>query len=112
MEDYVVKNIIESENVWHFLDGSTRSAERLSSAFVGIGTYKPGWRWSTHVGAQSGNKSEHHVGYVIEGRLTIRSESGIETLVSPGEAFELCAGHDAWVEGEETCIALDFGILP
>jgi hypothetical protein len=28
--------------------------------------------------------------------------------VGPGEAFEVGPGHDAWVVGDEPCVALDF----
>lgn len=94
---------------WEFLDGSKRSAVNLSSSFVGIGTYQPGWRWSEHVGRQTGKPSENHIGYILSGSLTVKSASGDESVIRPGEAFELAPGHDAWVNGSEPCVALDFG---
>jgi len=104
----VKRSLIESENVREFLDGSSRSSESLRNAAVGLGTYKPGWRWSLHVGAQTGKPSENHIGYVLSGKFRVRSPSGEELVVGPGEAFELSAGSDAWVDGEEPCVALDF----
>lgn len=93
---------------WEFLDGSKRSAAVLRSAFVGIGVYQSGWRWSEHVGKRIGKVSENHIGYVLSGSFTVRG-GGEEAVVGPGEAFELAQGHDVWVNGDEPCAALDFG---
>lgn len=76
---------------------------------MGLGAYKPGWRWSEHVGKQTGKLSQNHIGYVLSGSFVVKGASGEETLVGPGEAFELSPGHDAWVNGNQPCIALDFG---
>lgn len=91
-----------------FLDGSTRSHARLRSAAVGLGVYRPGWRWSQHAGPQTGKPSENHVGYVLRGALMIRDTSGREQRVQPGFAFEIEAGGDAWIVSSEPCTALDF----
>ena len=80
----------------------------LRSAVVGLGTYQSGWRWSLHAGAQTGKPSENHVGYILSGRLRVRDPAGHEQEAGPGDAFELSPGHDAWVVGEEPCMALDF----
>ena len=91
-----------------FVDGSTRSFITLRTAAVGHGTYQPGWRWSLHARPQTGKESENHIGYVISGRMMVRDPLGNEVEVGPGVAFELPASSDAWVIGEEPCIALDF----
>lgn len=108
--DPISKSLNEGEQ-WTFLDGSRRSVVTLRSAFVGCGHYAPGWKWSEHVGPQTGKMSQSHIGYVLSGRLCVRSKDGVETLVGPGEAFEVSSNHDAWVVGDEPCIALDFGCL-
>lgn len=48
------------------------------------------------------------LGYILSGIMTIKDTSGIETEVGPAEAFEVGPGHDAWVVGDESCVALDF----
>ena len=108
-KETVIKDPSSSEISWEFLDGSTRSVADLISSFVGIGTYTPGWRWSEHVGKQTGKSAERHIGYVLSGSFTLKSASGEEAMVGPGEAFELAPNHDAWVNGNELCVALDFG---
>ena len=109
--DPIVKRVEAGEGSWRFIDGSRRRAASLRSAYVGIGHYHVGWRWSVHVGAADGAGSAAHIGYVLSGRLCVRSAQGREAIVGPGEAFEVHAGHDAWVVGEEPCVALDFGVL-
>lgn len=101
-------NPSSSGNTRTFIDGSTRSYAALRTAAVGFGTYKPGWRWSLHAGPQIGKDSENHIGYVISGRMMVRDLSGNEAEVEPGWAFEIAPGSDAWVIGDEPCIALDF----
>jgi len=91
-----------------FIDGSIRSYSILRTAAIGIGNYKPGWKWSLHAGPQTGKPSENHIGYVISGYMMVKDTAGYEATVGPGEAFEISADSDAWVIGEEPCIALDF----
>jgi len=108
-KEIVIKNLSSSESTRKFIDGSERSAEDLRTSYVGVGTYQPGWRWSEHVGKQTGKPSQNHIGYILSGSFTVKSASGEEAVVGPGEAFELASGHDAWVNGEEPYVALDFG---
>ncbi len=108
MKDIVVNNLDSAENRRVFVDGSKRAAVVLESAAVGRGEYLPGWRWSEHAGPQTGKSSEVHVGYVIKGQMMVRGADGKDALVGPGDAFEAQPGHDAWVVGDEPCIALDF----
>jgi hypothetical protein len=98
----------ESNDVRKFIDGSVRSSVLLRSCAVGLGTYKPGWKWSTHAGAQTGKPAENHIGYIISGNIVVKDSTGIEIEIGPGEAFEVGPGHDAWVISDEPCIALDF----
>ena len=95
-------------NIRTFIDGSTRSHVTLNSAVIGLGTYKPGWRWSLHAGPQTGKSSENHIGYVISGLMMVKDPGGAEAYIGPGEAFEISAGSDAWVVGDAPCVALDF----
>lgn len=109
--DIIVKNIHSGEKERTFLDGSKRSVVVLESVAIGQGEYLPGWKWSQHVGAHTGKNSLSHVGYILSGRMIIQRASGEEIEVGPGDAFEVGPEHDAWVTGDEPCVALDFEYL-
>jgi len=107
----LAKSIDRADRRWTFLDGSKRDAVVLESVIIGRGEYLPGWRWSLHVGGQTGKDSAAHIGYVLSGRMAVCSSEGKEIIVNSGEAFEIGPGHDAWVVGNEPCVALDFESL-
>jgi uncharacterized cupin superfamily protein len=44
--------------------------------------------------------------------MTIRADDGTEVTVGPGDVFDLEAGDDAWVDGDEPCVLYDTGIAP
>ena len=108
MTDVVSKNLNSKDKSWTFLDGSTRTAVILETVAIGRGTYLPGWKWSEHVGKQTGKKSQVHIGYIISGQMEVFTDGDKKIIIGPGDAFEVSPGHDAWVIGNEQCIALDF----
>ena len=108
MDYLVAKNLGRTDNQRNFVDGSRRSVVILPSAAIGRGEYLPGWKWSEHAAPQTGKTSEVHIGYILRGQMVIRGSDGREVSVGPGDAFEAQPGHDAWVLGDEPCIAIDF----
>jgi hypothetical protein len=48
-----------------------------------------------------------HTGYIISGQMHIRMDDGTEQEIGPGDAFVCDPGHDAWIVGDEACLALD-----
>jgi hypothetical protein len=77
----------------------------------GRAIFEPGWRWSNDVKPIAGTESceASHNGYVVSGSMTIRMNDGTEFTVKAGDVFHLPPGHDAWVNGNERCVMLDFG---
>ena len=74
---------------------------------IGLGRFNPGWVWSKHAGAQTGIESQNHIGIIQSGKMAVKSVDGSTIEVGPGDAFEVGPGHDAWVVGNDTCVALD-----
>lgn len=72
--------------------------------------FEPGWRWSVDVAPVAGTAScqTRHLGYVLSGQMHIRLDDGTDMEIGPDEVFDLPAGHDAWVLGDEPCIMLDY----
>jgi quercetin dioxygenase-like cupin family protein len=102
------KSLDSPDASWEFLDHSERGVVRFGQIAIGRGLYHPGWRWSEHVQPLSGKDSEQHIGYVISGRMAVRATDGTEVELGPGDAFIAEPGADAWVLGNEPCIAMDF----
>ena len=93
-----------------FLDGSEYWVLELPTVRIGLGHFRPGWIWSKHAGAQTGKDSQTHIGYIQSGTMAVENADGSRVKLGPGEAFEVGPGHNAWVVGEETCVALDVSV--
>ena len=91
-----------------FLDGSERRVVELGGTTIGLGTFRPGWRWSEHARPLAEKDSAAHTGYVLSGRMRVRASDGTEVDVGAGDAFFVGPNHDAWVVGDSACVALDF----
>ena len=99
-------------------DGETRTFAAHGHAVLGSaggltllkGTFEPGWKWSTDVAPLAGTAScqVRHLGYVISGQMTVQTDDGQQLTVRGGELFDLPAGHDAWVVGDEPCVMVDY----
>lgn len=86
---------------------------KLGSSIIGRGTFEPGWRWSQDVKPIAGTDSceAAHAGYCMSGRMTVRMDDGAEDQIGAGDAFTIAPGHDAWTDGDEACVLLDFSGL-
>jgi len=73
-------------------------------------TFEPGWKWSESVKPIAGTESceVDHLVYVISGRMGIRMDDGTETEIGSGDVASIPPGHDAWIIGDEPCVAIDF----
>jgi hypothetical protein len=82
----------------------------LGGVTVGRAVFQPGWRWSEDVKPAPGTAlcEVAHTGYVVSGRECVRMADGTEVELGPGAAFVIAPGHDAWVIGNDPCVALDF----
>ena len=83
---------------------------RVGPMTVGRATYEPGWVWSEHVGAQTGERScqVEHVGLVISGEAVAAMDDGTEYTLRPGQFLYIPPGHDSWVVGEQPYVSLHF----
>ena len=81
---------------------------RVGPTTLGRATYEPGWRWSTDVGAASGESScqVEHVGLVLSGEAAVRMDDGTERVMRAGDFFYVPPGHDSWVVGDAAYVSL------
>ena len=79
-------------------------------AQVGRLTLQPGWRWTKDVLPVAGTDlcMAPHQQYHLAGRVHVLMEDGTEFEAVPGDVTSLPPGHDAWVVGEETAVAVDW----
>ncbi len=75
---------------------------------LGRATYEPGWVWSQHVGAATGETlcQVDHVGLVVSGRAIVKMADGTERVMSSGDFFYVPPGHDSWVVGDEPYVSI------
>ena len=81
---------------------------RIGPMTLGRATYEPGWRWSEHVGAATGERSclVEHVGLVQSGAAVALMDDGREVVMRAGDFFYVPPGHDSWVLGDEPYVSL------
>lgn len=82
----------------------------LQEATIARATFEPGWRWSQDVRPIAGTDlcMARHTGYVLGGTLVVEAADGSQARLRAGEAYCIEPGHDAWVEGEEPVMAVEF----
>jgi hypothetical protein len=81
---------------------------RVGPTTLGRATYEPGWKWSEHVGAATGQTScqVEHVGVVLSGAAVAKMDDGTELTMRAGDFFFIPPGHDSWVVGDEPYVSL------
>lgn len=82
----------------------------INGTTVMRGTFAPGWKWSECVKPTVGTQScqVSHINFIISGRMCILMDDGTTKEMGPGDVADIPPGHDAWVVGNEPCIAIDF----
>jgi hypothetical protein len=82
----------------------------VDGASIGRATFEPGWKWSTCVGpiANTSSCEMAHFGYQISGVLVTRMNDGSETVTKSGDVVMIPPGHDAWVEGNQNVVVIDW----
>jgi quercetin dioxygenase-like cupin family protein len=103
------KNLDQPDEARSFGKGNVKVV-KIANQVCGRAVFEPGWRWSEHVKpiAKTESCQVHHNGYVLSGRMKLVMDDGREAEVGPGDFFVCPPGHDAWVIGDEACVALDF----
>ena len=109
-----IKGFGSPEEKRPFVDKGEGHFVTLGDRQVLKGTFEPGWHWKEHVGPIAGTEScqSPHLLYVLSGRMAVRMDDGTEGECGPDDVVRIDPGHDAWVVGDEPCVAVDFGIAP
>jgi hypothetical protein len=83
---------------------------RLDGATAARFTFEPGWKWSECVKPVAGTDTcqARHVGFAQSGSIHVVHDDGTEIDISPGQAYVIEPGHDAWVVGDEAFVGYEF----
>lgn len=114
MAGFEVKSLDSPDETRPFVENGQAEVISIGGGTVLRGTFEPGWRWSEHVKplAQTDSCQSPHFLYVLSGRMAVVMDDGAEGEIGPGDVARIEPGHDAWVVGDEPCIAIDFGPSP
>ena len=104
------KKLEHPDEVRPYLARGRTEIFQLDDIVVGRMIMEPGWRWSVDVRPTVGTERcpYHHMGLALSGVLHVELEDGSELDIGPNEVYEIPAGHEAWVVGDEAWVALDF----
>ncbi|HEY8700786.1 MAG TPA: cupin domain-containing protein [Arthrobacter sp.] len=77
---------------------------------VGRLTFDPGWRWSDCIKpvVQTDSCQNSHVGFCVSGGLVVETTDGNRININPGDSYTIPPGHDAWVEGDQAFVGVEF----
>jgi ethanolamine utilization protein EutQ (cupin superfamily) len=83
----------------------------LGGVSFGRGTFHKGWKWSDSVKPIVKTKSceAPHLQYIVSGKMHVVMDDGIEADFGAGDLVLVPPGHDAWIVGDETTVAIDIG---
>jgi len=82
----------------------------LGDYTVGRFTFHPGWRWSDCIKPVVHTEScqVNHIGYCVSGALSVETTDGNHINISAGDSYTIPPGHNAWVEGDESFVGIEF----
>jgi hypothetical protein len=95
----------------------TRTPDKTKLEIVRVGgttasrmRLQPGWRWSESIKPIVGGErcQMRHVGMLQSGTMHVVHEDGTEQEITPGQAYVIQPGHDAWVVGDEPVMGYEF----
>jgi class 3 adenylate cyclase len=81
----------------------------LGDVAIGRIEYQPGWNWVEDLKERVGTETcqIRHMGVALSGRLGITMDDGSSFVIEPLDAFDVPAGHLAYVVGDEPWTSID-----
>jgi quercetin dioxygenase-like cupin family protein len=108
MVDVVLKRFEQPDETREFAKGKFEIV-RLGELIIGRASYEPGWKWSDHVGSDTGSSrcTVEHIGLVVSGTATAAFDDGHVIELRAGDLFHIPpVPHDSWVVGDERYVSI------
>ncbi len=104
------KNLDSSPDETRTFEKGKIDVANLGNVTIGRAIFEPGWSWEKCVKpiAKTSSCQAPHTMYVISGRMKVVMDDGAEGEAGPGDTAVVPPGHNAWVVGNEPCVAIDF----
>jgi hypothetical protein len=108
MSDMLKRNFSNPDETRTFEKGHVDLVS-MSGVTFGKATFEPGWKWSTCVKpiAKTESCQAPHLQVLLSGRIHVVMDDGSEEDFGPGDVLSIPPGHDAWVVGNDTAVAVD-----
>jgi quercetin dioxygenase-like cupin family protein len=104
------KSMNSPDEVRTFDKGRIELTSFKNGATIGRITLEPGWSWDKSVKpiVKTNSCKAPHTQYMISGRMKVVMDDGVEEEFGPGDTAIIPSGHNAWVIGNESVVAIDF----
>ena len=110
MAGITVKSFDDPDERAEFVHGRAAGVE-VGDESVWRSELQPGWSWDEEVKPYTDGLEAcpmYHREYVIAGQIRYLMTDGSQTIGRPGQFLYIEPGHRAWIEGDETCVLLDW----
>lgn len=103
------KSIKSPDETRSFEKGKVEIA-KVGETIIGRAHFEPGWSWEKCVKPITKTEScqAPHTQYIVSGRMRVKMDDGSEEEFGPRDVGCLPPGHNAWIIGNEPCVAIDF----
>ena len=108
MVDVVLKRFEQPDEIREFTKGRLEIV-RLGELTLGRASYEPGWKWSDHVGPDTGSArcTVEHIGLVVSGTASAAFDDGPVVELRAGDLFHIPpVPHDSWVVGDQPYVSI------
>jgi hypothetical protein len=70
----------------------------------------PGWRWSECMKPieRTEQCQHHHLGFCVSGSMEVETPEGLRSTIQANDTYAIPPGHDEWVVGSTTFVAVEF----
>ena len=105
----IQKKSLNKPDETHDTDTFKLEFSKLEGITFARSTLKPGWKWSENMKpiVKTTSCEVPHTLYQISGVTHVKMNDGTEIEFRPGDVGIIPPGHDAWVVGDESAIAID-----
>jgi quercetin dioxygenase-like cupin family protein len=104
------KNLDSSPDETRTFEKGRVNVANFQDITIGRITLEPGWSWEKCIKplARTNSCEAPHTQYLLSGRMKVVMDDGSEDEFGPGDALIIPPGHNAWVVGDESVVAIDF----